>query len=314
MTLANVTISDGGADGGGAVENWGQLTVANSTFSSNSAITADGLGGLGGAISNYGVGKLTVANSTFSVNRAGFGGGAIFNGGKLTVTNSSFSDNSSSGDGGAIFSVGRQFTVTNSTFSNNGSDFRGGAIETNTIGATVTNSTFANNRASDAGGAIAHYQKLTATNCTFAKNDSPSGAAIWNGFHAKPKPKLVLRNTIVANSTSGENCSDTAIDKGHNLDSGTSCGFSSAKGSLSNTDPQLDPAGLADNGGLTQTIAVEVDSPAINAGDQRVCRKAPVKNLDQRGFVRPGTGSTNCTIGAYEFNSPGPGAVFMEAE
>jgi hypothetical protein len=73
---------------------------------------------------------------------------------------------------------------------------------------------------------------------------------------------------------------------------------------VSNTDPELDPAGPANNGGLTQTIAVEAGSPAINAGNRAGCKSA--KNIDQRGFVRLGTGSTSCTIDAYEFNSPGP--------
>jgi uncharacterized repeat protein (TIGR01451 family) len=64
---------------------------------------------------------------------------------------------------------------------------------------------------------------------------------------------------------------------------------------------------LANNGGPTQTIALLSSSPAINAGDESVCSTttgtAPVNNLDQRGFVRPGTGATNCSIGAFEANS-----------
>jgi hypothetical protein len=31
-----------------------------------------------------------------------------------------------------------------------------------------------------------------------------------------------------------------------------------------------------------------------------ICAAAPVNNLDQRGFVRPGAGHTQCSIGAYE--------------
>ncbi len=31
-----------------------------------------------------------------------------------------------------------------------------------------------------------------------------------------------------------------------------------------------------------------------------------MNGVDQRGYVRPGTGYANCSIGAYEFNSPGP--------
>ena len=115
---------------------------------------------------------------------------------------------------------------------------------------------------------------------------------------------MKLTNTILANGTAGGNCAGTIKDGGHNLDDGTTCGFGSAKHSLSSTDPMLDPAGLADNGGPTQTIAVESGSPAI---DVATC--AP--HTDQRGYKRPGIDSTtgnpykHCTIGAYEFNSPG---------
>ena len=40
-----------------------------------------------------------------------------------------------------------------------------------------------------------------------------------------------------------------------------------------------------------------------------MCAASPVNNLDQRGYVRPGTGATKCSVGAYEFNSPGPPCV-----
>src|SRR5439155_20185257 len=89
----------------------------------------------------------------------------------------------------------------------------------------------------------------------------------------------------------------------------TTCGFtgtncaSTTGTSFCNTNPLLDPAGLASNGGPTQTIALEAGSPAINAGDETVCAAPPVNNLDQRGFVRPGMGATRCSIGAYEFNA-----------
>jgi hypothetical protein len=33
---------------------------------------------------------------------------------------------------------------------------------------------------------------------------------------------------------------------------------------------------------------------------------APVDNLDQRGFARPGAGHTHCSIGAFEFYFPAP--------
>src|SRR5207249_5599995 len=71
---------------------------------------------------------------------------------------------------------------------------------------------------------------------------------------------------------------------------------------LNNTDPKLATA-LENNGGPTQTLAIGAMSPAINAGNETVCAAPPVNNLDQRGFVRPGMGATNCSIGAYEFNA-----------
>jgi hypothetical protein len=115
---------------------------------------------------------------------------------------------------------------------------------------------------------------------------------------------LTVTNTIVANSPSGGNCasySTTIItDGGHNIDDDGSCGFS---GTSLKTNPMLDPAGLADNGGPTQTIALQASSPAINAGDESVCAAPPVNNLDQRGYARPGAGATRCSIGAYEYNA-----------
>ena len=50
----------------------------------------------------------------------------------------------------------------------------------------------------------------------------------------------------------------------------------------------LDPAGLADNGGPTKTIALvpTTANPAIDAGDPEVCAAPPVNGLDQRGLSR----------------------------
>ena len=156
------------------------------------------------------------------------------------------------------------------------------------------------------------------TNSTFADNSAVTGGGgIENGSgNASPDATTVLRNTIVADSPSGGNCSGPITDGGHNLDDGTSCGFSAANGSLNNTNPQLDPAGLQYDSGVMQTLALctaagvpagcAAASPAIDAGDDAVCTAAPVNNLDQRGYVRPGTGHTDCSIGAYEADAVPP--------
>jgi hypothetical protein len=131
---------------------------------------------------------------------------------------------------------------------------------------------------------------LNVTTSTFTGNSAPSlfgpgGGGIHNIGDLAP---ATLINTILA-SNFGGNCDGTITSGGHNIDDGTTCGSTTANASLSNTNPQFDPAGLKDNGGPTQTIALLANSPAINAGDADVCATAPVNGLDQRGYLRPGT-------------------------
>ena len=101
----------------------------------------------------------------------------------------------------------------------------------------------------------------------------------------------------MANNTGG-NCTggEAPSDNGYNLSSDTSCLFT-ASTSLQNTDPKLDPAGLHNNGGPTQTIALQPDSPAV---DQiPVGSKCPA--TDQRGVTRPQ--GPNCDSGAFEMTA-----------
>jgi hypothetical protein len=182
---------------------------------------------------------------------------------------------------------------------------------------TVTNCTFSDNDASGLhGGGIWNLRgTLTVTNSTFSENhaggaeDPPNsgGGGIGNDG------TLTVTNTIVANNTGGDcvNFSEGAAvtDGGHNLieDAENACGLTNGvNGNLIGVDPMLDPAGLADNGGPTQTIALLPDSPAIDDGDPEVCANPPVNSLDQRGYVRPGVGHTVCSIGAYEADAIPP--------
>ena len=347
LTVANSTFTGnsvgvcafGCTGSGGGIDNeGGTLTVTNSTFAGNSA-------GAGGGLSNVGGSTVTVTNSTFSDNSGHEDGGGIsIGGGTLTVTDSTFTSNIA-GDGGGINKLGGTLTVTNSTFSGNRA-FAGGGIFNAGLGAgetlTVTNSTFSGNSGDGgpqgAGGGICNVGTLAVTDSTFTGNSAGAGGGLSNAggrivtvanstfsdnsggagagiFNDDRYGTSTVTNTILAGSASGGNCSHVT-DGGHNLDSGTSCGFSAANASLSNTDPQLDPAGLQDNGGPTQTVALctavgapvgcTAASPAIGAGDQTVCAAAPVNDRDQRGFVRPSVGHTQCSIGAYEADAVPP--------
>jgi hypothetical protein len=101
-----------------------------------------------------------------------------------------------------------------------------------------------------------------------------------------------LVNTIIANSTSGGDCSGTLATNTNNLIEDGSCS------PMLSGDPNLGP--LADNGGPTQTFALLANSPAIDAGHDNTCDDNPgPNNLDQRGVTRPN--GAHCDIGSYEY-------------
>ena len=108
---------------GGAIVNWGgSLTVSgSSSFCGNAATNS-----YGGAIFNYGT--LSVSNSSFEGNTAGNLGGAIYNySGSMSVTNSRFNGNTAEYSGGAVYNEGGDITITNSTFIEN-TAVSGGAV------------------------------------------------------------------------------------------------------------------------------------------------------------------------------------------
>jgi hypothetical protein len=94
---------------------------------------------------------------------------------------------------------------------------------------------------------------------------------------------------------------ETITDLGYNISDDDSCGFT-ARGSLNTVDPMLDSAGLSNNGGSTQTIALLSGSPAIEAIRLASCtdQENPLAT-DQRGLPRPNAGEAVCDSGAYEF-------------
>lgn len=269
VSFSGVTITNGKANncapapglpscGGGILNEGGTVNITNSTISSSSTV---GDGADGGGIFNSGTtGTVNITNSTISGNSTYYGG-AFAGGGAITVINSTITGNNASYYGGGIYSAGT---------------------------AIVANSTISGNWAQNSGGGILSFTTLTITNSTISGNSGGGGAV--DGYSGT----TTLSNTIVANQIpSTTDCSGTITSNGNNLESSTSCGFT---GELQNTDPLL--GALASNGGPTQTMALSVGSPAIDAGDNAICAAAPVNGIDQRGIVRP-QGSA-CDIGAYE--------------
>jgi predicted outer membrane repeat protein len=301
VTISGLTITGGNAtnhffkDRGGGIYNKNfALTVSNAVISGNHAAD-DG----GGIYSN--AGSLTVLNSTVSGNSGGtdssaYGGGIYDQDGPVVIRNSTISGNTVGGDGGGVYMSNVGFdpslTIENSTIANNSST---------------------SNSSDDEGGGVwiccgNDGQQFTITSSTITGNRVGGTGGLGGGLYtAELYPsQTVITNTIIANNT-GTKGNDLYLDEGGQI------AFSLIK-DPSNTvnppativetgpnifgqDPKLGP--LADNGGPTQTEALQLGSPAIDQG--------LASGTDQRGAPRPFdfagvalAGDNNADIGAYE--------------
>jgi hypothetical protein len=281
---------DGGFGGGGGGGNSGAFAGFAGGFGGPADNDGGGGGGLGGAIFNH-RGSLFLTNCTFAANVAGGGGG-------LDPTLEKLYNGASAGGagyGGGIFNLNGTASITSCTLASNftvpgvtyyffgppgkmtniptgGSD--GGALYTVAYG----------NRIEDGSASLA---QVTLRNSILADsvgsghdllNRALNGSQTNSSVVIFCGPNLVMSWTNTTTSTSSNAPTVTA-------------------------NPKLGP--LANNGGLTPTMALLPGSPAIDQGDSFGL------TTDQRGQPRPfvlcdagpfpGDGSD---IGAYEFDSP----------
>lgn len=275
LTLSDCVFDNNSSDKGGAICNEiissgaGNATVeaTRCTFSSNSAF-----GGAAIASDSYGLGAhLNVSNSSFSHNTASGGvGGAIYNRGQSDVTlgGCSFASNSAGQSGGAIYNTGfGNIAITNCTLSGNSAD-QGGGIFTDSFNPNV---------------------KILNTTCS--QNVANSACSIFNNNNSGTT--VLVGNCILKQSATGGNTVGNFLSQGHNILNSSGNGQFTALGDRINTDPKLDPNGWQDNGGLTKTIALQANSPAIDAGNDALATRR-----DQRGYFRTGKSD----IGAFEYN------------
>ena len=320
LTLTHIFFSGNHADIGGAIdEPSGALTVINSNFSGNTAVTNSG------AINGSTLSTLRVVDSVFSNNTAGDNGGALALVSDATISGSAFSGNAAA-TGGAIVKAGRgNLQLIESVFDNNAATSAttgGGAIyAAQTTGQiTLTNVTISGNSAKNNGGGVrASIVPLSLNNVTITNNlaDSDNDGTGDGGGIITGLDTVQVQNSIIAGNfdTPGNaggglktpDCAGTFLSRGYNLigiNDGCS-GFvndanSDRVGSGARpADPRL--AALANNGGSTQTHALLPGSPAINAGNPLAPGSGgfACAASDQRGIARP-QGST-CDIGAFEF-------------
>jgi hypothetical protein len=200
--------------------------------------------------------------------------------------------------GGAIFAEANELLVEGCTFVDNVATLDGGAIFNDGL-SEIVNDTFVGNEAGFGGAIFNEDPDSTLTNDTFADNEAEEGAAI----NSSGEP-MGITSSILAGSIKGKNCSgDQLLSAAFTLSDDDSCHFSGS--SLNNVaNLNLDPTGLENNGGPTQTVALESGSKAIDFVPIAHCIQLftgmPVTE-DQRGFGRPDPGNPNfCDAGAYE--------------
>ena len=272
-----------GVNGGAVFVNIGDTLHISFSVVSDNAVTGDG----GGIFNDSGT--VVVIECDIDDNEAdGLGGGISNLNGLVQLFDSTVSNNTSDGDGGGIHNGGGTVEITGSTIWRNVSLARGSGIE-NLDTAELVNTTVSGNIG--IGLSNATIATATLTNCTVADN---SGLGISNDAVGI----VSLKNTIVAdNNDIFDECVGIIQSEGNNLASDFSCGLTEPT-DLPDTDPLLGP--LEDNGGPTFTHALDLASPAIDAGEGLLWI-----TTDQRGIDRPQDGNGDRVayfdIGSYEF-------------
>jgi len=149
---------------------------------------------------------------------------------------------------------------------------------------TMTNDTIAGNDVPDGPhgyGVEMDTGDLLATNVTIADNQG-YGLYLDGGT-------AFVQNSILANNN-GADCRGSALVGVASFDSDGSCASFSPDFTTSNS---LNLGPLADNGGLSSTVALGAGSAAIAAGDPSLCPPD-----DQRDFLR----LSSCDAGAFQAN------------
>jgi CSLREA domain-containing protein len=251
VSRSQVTGNSAGTAGGG-IQNFGRLTLYQSTVQGNSAGTN------GGGVYNSPQGNVTSSESALTGNQAAFGGG-LYSEGRVSFTQSLLDGNQALVEGGAIYGTGStgQINLGDSTVSANLAPL-GGAAQIVNGKLEIEYSTLAENTADGI-----HY----------------GAGTVW------------LRNSII-DRNGGANCSGfTPQSGGFNIDSGNSCSFSQS-GDLSGASPMLQPLAMNGGLTLTHALdpaspAVDSADPLHCGGtDQRGVARPQGSGCDRGAYER----------------------------
>lgn len=213
VQLTGLTLTGGNGQGGGfiatidggAIANFGTLTLTNCTLRQNFSIRH------GGAIYNEGTLKLVLC--ILGINSSAELGGGICNQGSLTLDQCSVSVCHAGTSGGGIYS-NNTMTVTRSLFGGNDAALHGGAIEAQAGISALTNCTFTANHSASSftigstvrgdGGAIHNGGTMTLLYATITGNRTglASGQGGEGGGIALNGGSLSIDQSIVAENVS----------------------------------------------------------------------------------------------------------------
>lgn len=318
--------------GGGIHHDHGTITITDSTIASNET------GSRGGGIETTGGAEATLRNTSLTGNRTGGSGGGLNTLGNtgavsliggsvrgntarsggginslahLSVVDTTIAGNTAAGSGGGIQHAGIDTSslrvAGSSIITNTARD--GGGIAVSRGTAVLTNTTISGNSAAVNGGGVSvtllghvAMNNVTVTgNMADSTADQVDGAG--GGIAQRDSAEAVLGNTVVAGNEDrggqAPDCVGTLDSAGHNL-VGTlaGCGLTPAATDIAGVDALLAP--LAENGGATQTHALNAASPAVDTGNpaQPGTGNGACEAADQRGVSRPAGAA--CDIGAFE--------------
>lgn len=311
VTFSDMTVMHGNVTGrGGGIYSYDDEVTISDCIIRDNDVTADG-GGV--YIDYYGSGSIT--NSTISSNNSGGVGGGLYNYGAIaSITNSTFNNNTSSNEGGGIYNhyYGTISSMTISTIGNNevtAANGNGGGLYNHGTITSLLNCTISGNICEIYGGGIYNIGTITLGSVTIANNECGSDG----GGLRMADGSLIIKNTIIGNNSHTDPVltaddyyytAGTLTDNGNNLVEITNVGAGSGGFTNStNNDIVGEQANLnlsstlADNSTLndTYTLALSIGSAAIDTGTD-----SGAPSTDQRGFSRFST----TDIGAYEYQSP----------
>ena len=324
--------NDSGAAEGGAIFAASRVNVENGGRVHNSQAIAGSGHARGGGIFSP---TVVLRGGLVTKNTANAGESLIANGGGVHASKAvntkyaSIEDNKTIGGtalnnaGGGMWVGGDSSVIKYSTFSGNQADGGAALVFGHSSGSTgsltLRSSTIANNlsRASSSkyGGAISLAGNATIQNSTISGNieKNTQNEKYGAGISLESGVQLSMSSTILAGNTLDE---DIPSDIGTIQNTGSATltgtrnmiGWQNANITVPNGNliigvesPRLDP--LADNGGLTKTMAPRGNSAAIDQG------AANGFSVDQRGTGFPRVYGAQADIGALE-RSPAEANIF----